>query len=69
MSIIQKKKKKKSQHNYLTAKIPKSQNPLTISDNNNLDTPLRPVFQHFKNLTPAKTKFCHIMSRVALICT
>jgi len=39
---------------YLTSKIPKSQNSLAISYNNNLNTLLRPVFQNLKDFTPAK---------------
>lgn len=40
--------------NDLTAKIPKSQNALTIRDNNNLNTPFRPVLQNLKNLSPVR---------------
>ena len=39
---------------YLTSKIPKSQNSFAICYNNNLNTFLRPVFQYFKNLPPKK---------------
>lgn len=39
-------------HYYLAAKIPKSQNTLTISDDDNLYVSLRPVLQYFKNLAP-----------------
>lgn len=43
-------------HIHLTTKVPKSQNPLTVSNNNNLNVPLRPVFQHLKNLSSMKPR-------------
>ena len=36
------------------AMIPKTQNPLSVSDNNNLNFPLGPILQHLKNSPPAK---------------
>lgn len=36
----------------MTAKIPQPKDPLSISDNNDLNILLRPVPQHFKNLAP-----------------
>lgn len=51
---------------YLTAKIPKSQNPLTISDNYYLDRPLRPVPQNLENLTPAAKEALIAISKLIL---
>lgn len=39
---------------YLTTQISKAQNALAVSDDNDLDAPLRPVLQHFKDLPPEK---------------
>lgn len=40
----------------MTAKIPQPKDPLSISDNNDLNILLRPVPQHFKNLAPWDAK-------------
>lgn len=42
--------------NYLTTKVPKSQNTLTISHDNNLNIPFRPILQHLQNFSPSAIK-------------
>lgn len=39
----------KYKRNYLTTKIPKSQDPLSVSYNNDLNVLLRPIPKYFKN--------------------
>lgn len=42
---------------HLATKVPKSQNSLTISHNNNLYALLWPVLQYLKNPSPAKISY------------
>ncbi len=40
---------------YLTTKISKAKNALTVGDDDHLDAPLRPVLEHLKDLPPEST--------------
>lgn len=48
---------------HLEAEIPKTQNSLTISDNNNLDIFLRPVLQYLKYFTPTQHEDISVLKR------
>jgi hypothetical protein len=47
---------------YLTTEISKPQNALAVSDDNDLNAPLRPVLENLKDLAPEQNETKYVSS-------